>query len=977
MNTKDPGRRHRARRSRKLISMSIHSVIPAILAAASVVVLTDGIIALDCNRNGIDDLEDIAARSSVDCDQNSVPDECDLEAGTAADCDGDGLLDVCELESVIDLEGGRRIEVSAESFTPLRGDYDGNDRADILAVSRDGRWARVLYSTADGSFAFGPTNVLEARPEAQAQGDIDGDGRSDLVIAVEKAIDASRWEIVVYSGRADGAFERGAATEVLPEAHFRLAVADLDRDGRSDVVYSTESRDEATVLWTADDGSLEGATTVLASGSRPVTVHIADVDDDIWPDLLVANIGSSTLSLYRGGEGRTFAPAESIALAPRSWPSAIAVADLDGDGRRDIIFDDGELDEVTVLLALVGGGFGEPKRNPSLAGLRTFDVRDIDGDEFLDVLIKEFDTPRASILWGIGDGTFERADIAVGAYGNRALIEDLDLDGRFDFVVHERGDLIVVRGLGGRRFAVPPRIDSRDGPVRPVVGDIDGDGALDVAVSAAGGSSVHVLWGLGNGELGRGPRATTDRFPVDVVVIDLDGDRLLDIVAVSIAESSVSIVRHTAPRSFGARETYNLSAGGLGVRAAHVDSDPHMDLVVVTRGPIHILRGRGDGTFEEAASIEVSASPTCCGALAVVDIDGDSFADIAYGVSLPDGAHVALRDGSGDGSFGGESFIPTGGREIRDLDVVDLNGDALLDIVVAHETSMDVTVLLGDETGGFRTGERYETREGMHAVVVADIDLDGVRDLAFRFRASIGVRRGLGDGRFGAEHRFAAAGSAGGIAAGDFDGDGDDDLAVSGDESVAVHRNLSGRRSAEDCDASGVPDECELASGVLVDLNENGRPDACENDCDLNGVPDEEDLATGELEDCDLNGIPDLCDTAGGGADDVNDNGVPDTCEVKSCRVPGDCTQNGRLELADAVCIFGTLFLGNPGEFPCGNGDASSAPNLRLLDWQADGRIDISDGVAVLGFLFLGQGSHALSVPGEERTGCVVVFGCP
>ena len=90
--------------------------------------------------------------------------------------------------------------------------------------------------------------------------------------------------------------------------------------------------------------------------------------------------------------------------------------------------------------------------------------------------------------------------------------------------------------------------------------------------------------------------------------------------------------------------------------------------------------------------------------------------------------------------------------------------------------------------------------------------------------------------------------------------------------------------AARDCNANGVLDSCDIASGAAPDCNTNGIPDSCDiatgksNDCDGNGVPDNCDLASGAVPDCNGNLVPDSCDIAGGTSSDLNGNQVPDEC---------------------------------------------------------------------------------------------------
>ncbi|MBI4601057.1 MAG: protein kinase [Planctomycetes bacterium] len=86
---------------------------------------------------------------------------------------------------------------------------------------------------------------------------------------------------------------------------------------------------------------------------------------------------------------------------------------------------------------------------------------------------------------------------------------------------------------------------------------------------------------------------------------------------------------------------------------------------------------------------------------------------------------------------------------------------------------------------------------------------------------------------------------------------------------------------------------------------------------------------------------------------------------------PGDCNQDRKLDISDAVCVLGFLFLGGPERLPCGDGAAIDAANVSLADWQPDGKVDLSDAVGLLQFLFSGGPPHPL---GSE---CAAIAECP
>jgi len=94
-----------------------------------------------------------------------------------------------------------------------------------------------------------------------------------------------------------------------------------------------------------------------------------------------------------------------------------------------------------------------------------------------------------------------------------------------------------------------------------------------------------------------------------------------------------------------------------------------------------------------------------------------------------------------------------------------------------------------------------------------------------------------------------------------------------------------------------------------------------------------------------------------------------------SFQLPGDCNQDGVLDVSDSICVLNALFKGT--QFPCGDGTATDAGNIALLDWQPDASVDLSDAVGLLHYFFLSAAAHPLAVPGEEAEMCVEIPACP
>jgi len=92
-------------------------------------------------------------------------------------------------------------------------------------------------------------------------------------------------------------------------------------------------------------------------------------------------------------------------------------------------------------------------------------------------------------------------------------------------------------------------------------------------------------------------------------------------------------------------------------------------------------------------------------------------------------------------------------------------------------------------------------------------------------------------------------------------------------------------------------------------------------------------------------------------------------------QVPGDISQDGRLDLTDAVALLGFLFQGTPAALPCGDGTVADPANLTLLDDNADGGVNLSDAVYILVYLFSGGPPPALGAECVQVAGCEQVCG--
>ncbi len=296
-------------------------------------------------------------------------------------------------------------------------------------------------------------------------------------------------------------------------------------------------------------------------------------------------------------------------------------------------------------------------------------------------------------------------------------------------------------------------------PADVAVGDVDGDGHADLAVVDGEGGALVVLSGDGAGGFG-GPRRIglppgLDPGPHFVVLGDLDGDGALDAAVTAHDSNDVVLMRGSGEGAFAPFPASPVASGNEppphnhGLVLADLDGDGDLDLLFGNqdRGTVAVLRNYGRGGFAPApgSPFPAVASPY---PFAVGDLDGDGAPDLA----VPDlgGSTVALLRGGGDGTFAPfpGSPLETPPRPFSAA-LGDLNGDGHADLVVSHDDSPRASIHLGEGNGTFRRATDAETGPGAWKIAVADYDGDGNQDLAAGNRDdTVRLLLGAGDGTF-------------------------------------------------------------------------------------------------------------------------------------------------------------------------------------------------------------------------------------
>jgi hypothetical protein len=707
----------------------------------------------------------------------------------------------------------------------------------VLTVSaRSGAGGYTLTTTfVQGNSPLGLADV-GTKPHSVTVADVNGDGIPDLVVPNAGTPAQPGKTVSVLLGNGDGTFapQRTFTVGTVP---FAVSVADVNGDGRPDLIVVNYKGSSVSVLLGNGDGSFRPQQ-AFAAGPYPQAVVVADVTGDGIPDLVVADSGQvqspgtpgHTVGVLRGNGDGTFQPEQTFATGV--LPVSVAVADVTGDGIPDLVTANLQDGTVSVLLGDGHGGFG-PQRTVDVGVYpEAVVVADLNGDGKPDLaLTNSFPANTVTVLLGNGDGSFQAPHtFATGAVSFSVGVADVNGDGKPDLVTASVFDatVSVLLGKGDGTFAPQRTFATGFVPFAVAVADLNGDGKPDLVTADYNAHGVGVLAGNGDGSFQAQGFVGVGSGPAAAAVADLNGDHRPDVVTANALSHSVSVLLGNGDGSFQPERRIDLGSSFLpeALAVADVNGDGRPDLVVADYGgsTVAVLLGNGDGSFQPPLTFAVGDHPR---ALAVADVNGDNTFDIITantGTPQHPGGTVSVLLGNGNGTFGPQRTFAVGTGPTS-LAVADVNGDHVLDLVTANIQAGTVSVLPGNGDGTFGPQRTFTVGSLPTAVAVADVNGDGKPDLvvANYSGGTVSVLRGNGDGSFQGQRTFPAAPDLNAVAVTDVTGDGIPDLLLAGTGNPGVIM-LPGNGDGSFRGPVTLGDFPSYAV-VAADLNGDGRPD--------------------------------------------------------------------------------------------------------------------------------------------------------
>jgi uncharacterized protein (TIGR03437 family) len=614
--------------------------------------------------------------------------------------------------------------------------------------------------------------------------DINGDGKLDVVAQFEisdyPGISSEGGGVEVFLGDGLGGFQPAGGFSLNGYIYGSMAVADLNGDGKPDVVVGTSSPGSVVIALNKGNGNF--VTSIISTPDEgPAAIAIADLNRDGKNDLVyLTSVTTDAPTLNKvvvalgTGNGTFLPPAVFPVNSASTLPEfgrqfgnsgvfgAIAIGDMNGDGIPDIV-----TNGISILLGDGKGGF--PTRKDFLNTAADFVVlTDFDGDGKLDVAIgggnplvlsQSFTgTDNLAVFLGEGAGGLAAAPIAPSPipiaenpspvnfpiYTQDAALAagDFNQDGTADLALVTAFQYLSVF-LGNASGALEPifsydfsTVDQAASPTSVAVGDFNHDGIPDLAVTVARSTiarpfapaTIMVFLGKGDGTFLAPISSDSPVVSIwSLVTGDFNKDGRADLAVINssgtTAPDQIVVFLGKGDGTFPSTQTYSAGMGAFALAAGDFNQDGASDIAIANLAGISLLLGKANGAMVAGVSI-TSFSGSSPVSLVAADLNGDGKLDLVGGVYS---GGVTVLIGHGDGTFAPPVIYPSGTDRYSDafsVAVGDINGDGIPDIV-----SSDGSVFIGKGDGTFI----YQANNlpGVYGpLITADFNGDGKLDLA-------------------------------------------------------------------------------------------------------------------------------------------------------------------------------------------------------------------------------------------------------
>jgi len=315
-------------------------------------------------------------------------------------------------------------------------------------------------------------------------------------------------------------------------------------------------------------------------GGNPTSVATADVNGDGKQDLISANFNDNTLTVLTNNGSGVFVLASTPGVG--SNPGWVTAVDINGDGKPGLVSANYYGNSLSVLTNNGSGSFVNAGTYPVGQYPRQVAAADMNGDGKLDLVCASEGANTLSIYTNGGNGGFVLSGtLSVGSGAGYVLATDVNGDGKVDLISANYNDntltVLTNNGSGGFVLAATPAVGS--GPRQIATADINGDGKVDLINANFNDNTLTVLTNKGGGAFGLAATLNVGNGPVSVVATNFSSSGKVDLACVNYYDNTLTVLTNNGNGVFILGPTLNVGNGPWPIAAADLNGDGRLDLI--------------------------------------------------------------------------------------------------------------------------------------------------------------------------------------------------------------------------------------------------------------------------------------------------------------------------------------------------------------------------------------------------------------
>ena len=352
--------------------------------------------------------------------------------------------------------------------------------------------------------------------------------------------------------------------------------------------------------------------------------------------MVVANSKVDQITIYFGDGNGIFPSSFSYSTGFGSTPYMVAVDDINNDTYADIVVANFGTNNIAIFLGYGNGTFSNHTAISTNSSRPLWiTIADLNNDTALDIITANYGTDSISIFDGCGNGTFYHSITYSMGYDSLVLsiaVGDLNNDNHLDFITANFGtnniDLFLSNGNGTFENHAILSTGLKSHPYSVVVGYLNEDTMLDIAVANHGVNNISVFFGYGNGTFTKQTTYSTGTAsPYFIGIGDLNEDNRLDLVVSNKGTNDVGVFVGSTDSTFTLSKMYSTgSTSSISFALGDLNKDHRLDLIVISNDThtINILLGIYEGLSDQT-TYSTGYYPS---AVAVGDLNNDTRLDI-------------------------------------------------------------------------------------------------------------------------------------------------------------------------------------------------------------------------------------------------------------------------------------------------------------------------------------------------------------